>query len=136
MYSAQKRYEQLRVDRDYYLDRARDAARLTIPYLIPRSNDPVRENKDVHVLPWNGIGARGVHNLASRLLLALLPPTESFFRFTVDEVAMQQQEAQLQQAGATPDQIAEMKSEIELALNRLELSVPKGFCKTGNSSKN
>ena len=123
MYSAQKRYEQLRVDRDYYLDRARDAARLTIPYLIPRSNDPVRENKDVHVLPWNGIGARGVHNLASRLLLALLPPTESFFRFTVDDVAMQQQETQLQQAGATPDQIAEMKSEIELALNRLELSV-------------
>lgn len=121
--SAKKRYEQLRSDRDYYLDRARAASRLTLPYLIPRSNEPTRENKDVFTLPWNGVGARGVHNLASRLLLALLPPTESFFRFTVDEVEMQKQELQLMQSGASEDQIAEMKSEIELALNRLELSV-------------
>jgi hypothetical protein len=120
---AEKRYKALQMDRDYFLDRARDAARLTIPYLIPRSNEPVRENKDVHVLPWNGIGARGVHNLASRLLLALLPPTEAFFRFTVDEVAMQQQELQLVQQGAQEEQVAEMKSQIELALNRLEMSV-------------
>ena len=120
---AEKRYKALQMDRDYYLDRGRAASRLTVPYLIPRSNEPTRESKDVHVLPWNGIGARGVHNLASRLLLALLPPTEAFFRFTVDEVAMQQQEMQLSQGGASEDQIAQMKSEIELALNRLEMSV-------------
>jgi hypothetical protein len=121
--TAKQRYEQLRGDRDYYLDRARSSSRLTLPYLIPTSNDPGRENKDVFTLPWNGIGARGVHNLASRLLLALLPPTESFFRFTVDEAAQQQQEAQWQQQGAGEDQIAALKSEIELTLNRLELSV-------------
>jgi hypothetical protein len=117
------RYEQLRGDRDYYLDRARSSSRLTLPYLIPRSNDPGRGNKDVFTLPWNGIGARGVHNLASRLLLALLPPTESFFRFTVDEAASQQQEMQWQQQGASEEKIAAMKSEIELTLNRLELAV-------------
>ena len=123
MASAEQRYRQLQGDRDYFLDRARSAARLTLPYLIPRSNEPQRENKDVHVLPWNGIGARGVHNLASRLLLALLPPTEAFFRFTVDEVEMQKQESMLVQQGAPEEQVAEMKSQIELSLNRLELSV-------------
>jgi hypothetical protein len=123
MASAEQRYRQLQGDRDYFLDRARSAARLTLPYLIPRSNEPQRENKDVHVLPWNGIGARGVHNLASRLLLALLPPTEAFFRFTVDEIEMQKQESMLVQQGAPEEQVAEMKSQIELSLNRLELSV-------------
>lgn len=123
MATAEQRYRALQYERDNYLDRGRSAARLTIPYLIPTSNEPRRENSESFPLPWNGIGARGVHNLASRLLIALLPPTESFFRFTVDEVAMQQQEKQLANQGATEDQIAQMKSEIELALNRLELSV-------------
>ena len=123
MATAEQRYRALQSDRDYYLDRGRAASRLTIPYLIPTSNEPVRNANESFTLPWNGIGARGVHNLASRLLLALLPPTEAFFRFTVDEVAMQQQEMQLAQSGATEDQVAQMKSEIELALNRLELSV-------------
>jgi len=123
MATAEQRYRALEPDRNNYLDRGRAASRLTVPYLIPTSNEPVRDNNETFVLPWNGIGARGVHNLASRLLLALLPPTESFFRFTVDEVAMQKQEAQMMQQGATEDQVAQMKSEIELALNRLELSV-------------
>lgn len=123
MATAEQRYRALQADRDNYLDRGRAAARLTIPYLIPTSNEPKRENNESFVLPWNGIGARGVHNLASRLLLALLPPTEAFFRFTVDDVAMQRQEQMLAEQGATEDQIAQMKSEIELALNRLELAV-------------
>ena len=123
MATAEQRYRALQSDRDYYLDRGRSSARLTVPYLIPTSNEPRHENHESFVLPWNGIGARGVHNLASRLLLALLPPTEAFFRFTVDEIAMQKQETQLAQQGAPEEQIAQMKSEIELALNRLELSV-------------
>lgn len=123
MATAQQRYRALQPERDYYLDRARAAARLTVPYLIPTSNEPRRDNNESFVLPWNGIGARGVHNLASRLLLALLPPTEAFFRFTVDEIAMQKQEAALLEQGAPEERVAEMKSEIELALNRLELAV-------------
>jgi hypothetical protein len=123
MATAEARYRALQPDRDNYLSRARSSSRLTVPYLIPSSNEPVRESNETFVLPWNGIGARGVHNLASRLLLALLPPTESFFRFTVDEVAMQRQEMQMARQGMSEDQIAQQKSEIELALNRLELSV-------------
>ena len=53
----------------------------------------------------------------------LLPPTEAFFRFTVDPVAMEEQEAAMQEQGASDDEIAELKSNMELALNKLELSV-------------
>ena len=116
----QKFYDDMLVTRDYWVSRARRSAALTIPYLIPRSNEPVQENMDTYVLPWNGIGARGTTNLASKLLMALLPPTEAFFRFTVDPVAMEEQEVAMQEQGASDDEIAELKSNMELALNKLE----------------
>ena len=34
--------------------------------------------------PYQGIGARGVNNLASKLSLALMPPNSPFFRFMVE----------------------------------------------------
>lgn len=109
--------------RDWYLDRARQASRLTVPYLIPNTSEPTAHHQESFPLPWNGIGARGVHNLASKLLLAILPPTQSFFRFTIDDVEMQKQEEQMVNMGATPQDIAKAKSEIELGLARLERSV-------------
>ena len=63
-------------------------------------------------MPWNGIGARGVLNLASRMLLALLPPTQQFFRFSLDEGAMAAE-------GITPDQ----RSDFEEALSKIERMV-------------
>jgi len=123
MKTAQSIYDGLQSERNYWLDRARRSASLTIPYLIPRSNTPMQENFDSFVLPWNGIGQRGTNNLSARLLMAILPPTEAFFRFTLDPVEMEKQEAQMLQQGATPDEVASAKSEIELALNKLELSL-------------
>lgn len=110
--SAQTRYEQLRSDRDYYLDRARTCAALTLPYLIPTNTEPVQGDKTTYPVPWNGIGARGTLNLASRILLALLPPTQQFFRFSLDEGEMAKQ-------GVT----AEQKSQFEEALSKIERMV-------------
>ena len=121
--SCERRYRALESDRDYYLERARTAARLTIPYLIPLSDEPNGRENNTFPLPWNGIGARGVHNLASRLLLALLPPTETFFRFTVDEAKMVESEVQMAAAGASEEQIAKFKSEFEIGLAKLERMV-------------
>ena len=121
--SCAKRYRALESDRNYYLERARSAARLTLPYLIPLSDDPYPNDTQTFPLPWNGIGARGVHNLASRLLLALLPPTETFFRFTIDEIEMAKNEQQMSEAGATPEDLGRQKSEFDLALARLERAV-------------
>jgi hypothetical protein len=121
--SCAKRYRALESDRNYYLERARGSARLTLPYLIPLSDEPYPHDTQTFPLPWNGIGARGVHNLASRLLLALLPPTETFFRFTIDEIEMAKSEQQMAAAGASPEALGKSKSEFDLALARLERAV-------------
>ncbi len=79
------RYSTLSTDRDIYLQRARDAAALTIPTLIP----PEGYNKTTtYVTPYQGLGARGVNNLAAKMLIALFPPNRSFFRLKVDEVIL------------------------------------------------
>jgi hypothetical protein len=121
--SCAKRYRALESDRNYYLERARSSARLTLPYLIPLSDEPYAHESQTFPLPWNGIGARGVHNLASRLLLALLPPTETFFRFTIDEIEMLKSERQMAAAGASSDAIGKQRSEFDLDLARLERAV-------------
>lgn len=121
--SCSKRYQSLEGDRNYYLERARSAARLTLPYLIPQHDEYTTHQTESFPLPWNGIGARGVHNLASRLSLALLPPTETFFRFTIDEIEMAKNEQELAAAGASPEDLGKGKSEFDLALARLERAV-------------
>ena len=121
--SCAKRYRALESDRNYYLERARTSARLTLPYLIPLSDEPYAHQSQTFPLPWNGIGARGVHNLASRLLLALLPPTETFFRFTIDEIEMLNSEKSMVAAGANPEAIGKFRSEFDLDLARLERAV-------------
>lgn len=121
--SCSKRYQSLEGDRNYYLERARAAARLTLPYLIPQHDEYTTHQTESFPLPWNGIGARGVHNLASRLSLALLPPTETFFRFTIDEIEMAKNEQEMAAAGASPEELGKAKSEFDLALARLERAV-------------
>jgi len=112
MATAAQRYRALESDRNYYLERGREAARLTLPYLIPSSNEPTKGNKEVFPLPWNGIGARGVLNLASRMLLALLPPTQSFFRFTLNEMEMIRQNISLDQKSEFDSALAKMEQEV------------------------
>jgi hypothetical protein len=58
--------------------------------------------------PYQGVGARGVNNLASKLLLALLPPNSPFFRLTIDDFDL----AEL--AGG------EARGAVEEALSRIE----------------
>lgn len=116
-------YRQLESDRNNYLERARTAARYTLPYLIPLNDSYTPGSNEQHPLPWNGIGARGVHNITSRLTLALLPPTETFFRFTIDEIELEQQEQELIAGGADPNELAKRKSHMELGLAKLERSV-------------
>ena len=82
-----KRYSQLEAERDTFLERGREAARLTIPTLLP---DEGHSSSSIYATPYQGIGARGVNNLASKLLLALLPPNSPFFRLTIDDFDLQE----------------------------------------------
>ena len=82
--SAQDRYDALTSDRSYFLDTARQAADLTIPYLI-RGEEEYNKGARVLKTPWQSVGAKGVVTLASKLMLALLPPQTSFFKLQVSE---------------------------------------------------
>lgn len=81
-----KLYSKYESERDTFLERGRDAARLTIPTLLP---DEGHSSTTRYATPYQGIGARGVNNLASKLLLALLPPNSPFFRLTIDDFDLQ-----------------------------------------------
>ena len=75
--TAKERYDKLSGNRQHFLDRARDSSELTIPALIPPNG--FEQSSELYV-PFQSVGARGVNNLASKLLLLLLPPNSPFFR--------------------------------------------------------
>jgi hypothetical protein len=73
------RFERLDGTRTPHLERQRKCAALTLPALLP----PIGQDENVQLeTPWQSLGARGVNNLASKLLLILLPASGSFFRLT------------------------------------------------------
>lgn len=84
--SVAQRYGQLEAERLTFLNRGRRAAELTIPSLLPKES---HTSQSEFVTPYQAIGARGVNNLASKLLLALLPPNSPFFRLSIDEATLQ-----------------------------------------------
>jgi hypothetical protein len=85
MGTAEARYRSLEQSRQSYLDRARECSRLTIPSLIP---DEGHNGTSALYTPFQGIGARGVNNLSSKLSLALMPPNSPFFRLMVEPYAL------------------------------------------------
>lgn len=103
------RYNALISFREPFLQRAREAAKLTIPSLLPPANHSAHTKLPT---PFQGLGARGVNNLSSKLLLALMPPNSPFFRLTVDDYTLEQM---TQQEG--------MRAEVEEALGKIERAV-------------
>jgi len=79
--SAAQRYSELSSDRQQFLDVAIQCADLTLPYLMKQDNDTA--NFKPLRTPWQSIGAKSVSTLASKLMLALLPPQTTFFKLQV-----------------------------------------------------
>ena len=102
-------YSELESARHTYLQRARDCSELTIPTLVPPAGHSFATE---YSTPFQGIGARGVNNLASKLLLALLPPNQPFFKFSIDEFRFKKLQG---------DQA--LKAEMEKALGGIERAV-------------
>ena len=99
-------YTKCEVDRTPVLERARQAARLTLPTLIP---DEGAGESTRFVTPYQSVGARGVNSLANALLTSLLPPNAPFFRLLLDSKAkreiqgMAQVESEIDQSLADID---------------------------------
>lgn len=79
---AAKDYNVLATHRSTALQRARDASRVTIPGLIPLEG---QNEHFVQSQPYQSVGARGVANLASRLILTAFPPNLAPFRLGIAE---------------------------------------------------
>ena len=107
--TAKSRYAKLEGDRKNYTDRAEKCALYTIPMAFPKESDTSSTNYET---PYQSIGARGVNNLTSKLMLALFPPNSPFFRLSLGE--------DVQQAlGADPA----TKQKWEEALNAMERKI-------------
>jgi hypothetical protein len=110
------RYTALEQNRSPYLQRAREAARLTIPALMPPEGST---GSTILPSPFQSTGARGLLNLVSKLMLALFPPGSAFFRLKLDEKTKQQLEA----AGQGQDIVGET----EKALAKTEAVISDAF---------
>lgn len=74
-------YDKLKNDRQPYETRAENCATYTIPSLFPKDSD--NESTD-YTTPWQAVGARGLNNLASKLMLALFP-MQTWMKLTISE---------------------------------------------------
>jgi len=101
------KYARYSSDRDNYLRRGREAALFTIPTLLPEQSST---SSTEMITPFQSIGAEGVNNLSSKLLMSLLPPNAPFFRLVVDNAEL---EAML----------SEKRSEAEEGLAKIERMV-------------
>lgn len=86
-------YELMKQDRQPYLDKAKEACKYTLPSLIADSDTKKNNRKNVKLIytPNQSIGADGVNNLASKITTTMLPPNQTFFKFSMDSVTIQQQ---------------------------------------------
>ena len=106
--TAKSRYDVLSSERSQYLNVAKQASELTIPYLV-REDDSATGARKL-ATPWQSVGAKGVVTLAAKLMLSLLPPQTSFFKLQVEESKLGEQGAQL-------------KSELDLAFAKVERTI-------------
>ena len=108
--TAKSRYDRLSSDRSQFLNSARQAADLTLPYLI-REDEHFTKGALKLTTPWQSQGAKGVVTLASKLMLALLPPQTSFFKLQVNDINLPQELG------------PEIRSEMDLSFAKIERTI-------------
>lgn len=126
---AEARYAQLTTIRLPYEERARDVAKVTIPSLFPPKGSGAA---DALPQPFQAVGARGVNNLASKLLLALLPPGSSFFRLSPSEKVVTELKAKQSEAAAAGQEAPDIRGALDKALSVYEKRVVSALEASGS----
>ena len=106
--NAASRYSALSSSRAVYLDKAWVCSQLTLPYLIRKGDYDNSTNAKIDKTPWQSVGAKGVSVLSSKLMLALLPPQQSFFKLQLTD-----------QKEIPP----EIRSELDLTFAKIERTI-------------
>lgn len=105
-----QRYGQLLAEREVFLNRARACAKLTLPMVI---RDDGADSNTSYDTPYQSVGARGVTNLSSNMVLSLFPAGTPFFRLLVSK-------EEFVQFGPDADRIM---GEVEAELSGIERTV-------------
>ena len=117
--TARQRYDRLSSDRSQFLNSARQAADLTLPYLIRDDESTTKSNLRLPQ-PWQSTGAKGVVTLASKLMLALLPPQTSFFKLQVNDINL-------------PEELGpQIRSELDLSFAKIERTIMESISESGD----
>ena len=120
---AESRYLFLEPEKSIYLDRAIECSKYTLPTLITDNDRSTGKNfYNKITTTYQGLGARGVNNLAAKLLIALLPPNQAFFRLSVDDIKLQQE----------LDNFKDLQSEFEQKLSLMERAVMRNIEESGD----
>ena len=110
----EQRYSHFSTLRSPFLERAYKCSDLSIPSLINRgasnrfATTTGTGGGESFEVPWQSMAARCVNNLASKLMLTLLPPNMPFFRLIVEGSADDE--------GLDP----QLKSEVDRGLSKIE----------------
>lgn len=84
-------YAKLKVQREGWLLAAKEAAKYTIPAIMPDDTTLTKSKyKSSFKTPNQSVGADGINNLASKVTLTMLPPNQTFYRFKMDELAIKE----------------------------------------------
>ena len=117
--TARQRYDRLSSDRSQFLNSARQASDLTLPYLIRDDESTTKSNLRLPQ-PWQSTGAKGVVTLASKLMLALLPPQTSFFKLQVNDINL-------------PEELGpQIRSELDLSFAKIERTIMESISESGD----
>ena len=106
---ARERYDRLSSQRNEFLNVAKDCSRLTLPYLVK-----LDDQNNTHATlktPWQSVGAKSVVTLASKLMMALLPPQTTFFKLQIRDDKIGEE---------IPP---EVKSELDLSFSKIERQI-------------
>jgi hypothetical protein len=109
--TAQALYKRMETERAPYIRRAEECAKYTIPSLFPKQSD--NSSTDFET-PYQSVGSRGVNNIGSKLMLALLPPNSPFFRLNPGQGAKENLET-----------MQDVKEKVEQALMLLEQKITR-----------
>ena len=115
---ARSRYDHLTSYRNHFLDIAVECSELTLPYLIQR--DELRPSHKNLRQPWQSVGSKAVVTLASKLMLALLPPQTAFFKLQMDDSKI------------GTELPAEVRSELDLSFAKMERMVMESIAASGD----
>ena len=110
-YTLKAEYDSMKQERQPYLDKAREAAKYTIPSLFPDEDSHKFKNIKKIKTPNQSVGADGINNLAAKVALTMLPPNQTFFKFEIDDMTVKQQ------AGSNSSQY---KLDINKGLSKVE----------------